>query len=386
MDPGTVLEQGQMVSPEQLPGDDSASNDWQPAYVLYGGAQLFSAETHDKMLALARKWLKEYAWLNDTQKKRVEKRLAQPLDDLRIDFEDGYGRRPDEEEDAHALKVQQALPQVHEPRRCGIRIKPVTRRFAQRGIRTLEIALKNLTVWPRGFCVTLPKLEDPTQVQYVIQELERIENGRPPLPLELMIESPAGLRRIHELIQAAGPRARGVHFGPFEFLASCGIGNGDLLHPVNRQARAQLLMSVSGSGVELADGPTTLLPLPPHRQPSGPQIAENQKSVRLAWEFHRDQVLATREQGYFQSWLLHPAQLVSHAAALLQEYEQALPGALERLTAYWQGRGQARASGGDFDDRATARQWTHIVKQSLDLGLIEESSLRQSLPPDWQQV
>ncbi|MBX3169678.1 MAG: hypothetical protein KF760_19905 [Candidatus Eremiobacteraeota bacterium] len=371
-----------MITAEQLPDEESSSQGWQPAYVLYGGAQLFSAETHDKMLGLARRWLKEYAWLNDTTKKRVEKRLAQPLDDLRIDFEDGYGRRPDEEEDAHALKVAQALPQVHEPRRCGIRIKPVTRRFAARGLRTLEIALQNLTVWPRGFCVTLPKLEEPAQVRFVIQELERIEKGRPPLPLELMIESPAGLRRVHELVQAAGERGRGVHFGPFDFLASCGIGHGDLLHPVNRQARAQLLLAVSGTGLELADGPTTLLPLPPHKQPAGPQIAENQKSVRLAWEFHRDQVLATREQGYFQSWLLHPAQLVSHTAALLQENEKALPGALERLTAYWRGRGQARASGGDFDDRATARQWTRIVAQAVELGLMDESGL----PPEWRQV
>lgn len=375
-----------MITTEQLPGEESSAPPWQPAYVLYGGAQLFSAETHDKMLALARRWLKEYAWLGDTTKKRVEKRLAQPLDDLRIDFEDGYGRRPDEEEDAHALQVQQALPQVHEPRRCGIRIKPVTRRFAQRGVRTLEIALQKLTVWPRGFCITLPKLEDPAQVRYVIQELEHIEKGRPPLPLELMIESPAGLRRVHELVEAAGERARGVHFGPFDFLASCGIGQGDLLHPINRQARAQLLVALGGGRLELADGPTTLLPLAPHKQPSGPQIAENQKSVRLAWEFHRDQVLATREQGYFQSWLLHPAQLVSHAAALLQESEKALPGALERLSAYWQGRGQARASGGDFDDRATARQWTRIVAQSLELGLLEESRLAGVFPSDWRQV
>jgi len=376
-----------VVSVEQLPGDDSGPRPpWQPAYVLYGGAQLFSAEIHDKMLALARRWLKEYAWLNDTTKKRVEKRLAQPLDDLRIDFEDGYGRRTDEEEDAHALAVNAALPQLVEPRRCGIRIKPVTRRFWQRGVRTLHLCLQGLTVWPRGFCITLPKLEDPAQVRFIIQELENLEGGRPPLPLELMIESPTGLRRIHELVSAAGSRCRGVHFGPFDFLASCGIGQGDLLHPVNRQARAQLLVALAGTGVELADGPTTLLPLPPHRPATGAQVSENQKAVRLAWEFHRDQVLATREQGYFQSWLLHPAQLVSHTVALLQEYEQALPGALERLTAYWKGRGQARASGGDFDDRATARQWTRIVSQSLEIGLLDDCTVAQKLPLDWQQV
>lgn len=374
-----------MIKLEHLPGEDPLPQ-WQPAYVLYGGAQLFSADTHDKMISLARRWLKEYAWLGDTARRRVEKRLAQPLDDIRIDFEDGYGRRPDEEEDAHALQVQQALPQVHEPRRCGIRVKPITRRFAQRAVRTLEIALQGLTVWPRGFCITLPKLEHPAQVRFIIQELERIEDGRPPLPLELMIESPAGLRRVPDLLQIAGKRARGVHFGPFDFLASCGIGQGDLLHPVNRAARAQLLLAVSGSGVELADGPTTLLPLPPHKQPSATQLSENQKAVRNAWEFHRDQVLATREQGYFQSWLLHPAQLVSHAAALIQEHEKTLPGALERLIAYWKGRGQARASGGDFDDRATARQWTRLVEQGLELGLIEDSAIAAQLPSNWQQV
>ncbi|MFN8611387.1 MAG: aldolase/citrate lyase family protein [Vulcanimicrobiota bacterium] len=374
-----------MVKLEHLPGEEPPPQ-WQPAYVLYGGAHLFSADTHDKMLNLARRWLKEYPWLGDTAKKRVEKRLFQPLDDIRIDFEDGYGRRSDEEEDAHATQVRLALPQVHEPRRCGIRVKPITRRFAQRAVRTLETALQDLTVWPRGFCVTLPKLEHPAQVRFIIQELERIENGRPPLPLELMIESPTGLRRVADLVQVAGKRARGVHFGPFDFLASCGIGQGDLLHPVNRAARAQLLISLSGSGVELADGPTTQLPLPPHKHPTGAQLTENQKAVRLAWEFHRDQVLATRQQGYFQSWLLHPAQLVSHAAALIQELETALPGALERLIAYWKGLGQARASGGDFDDRATARQWTGVVIRGLELGLIEENALAGQLPDDWQQV
>lgn len=374
-----------MVSLNDLPKDVELVPAWQPAYTLYGGAHLFTAETHDKMQHLARKWLKEYPWLGDTAKKRVEKRLAQPLDDLRIDFEDGYGRRTEAEEDAHAEAVARALPLVHEPRRCGIRVKPITRSWAQRAVRTLHLVLGELKIWPRGFCITLPKLEHPSQVRFVIKTLQEIEGERPPLPLELMIESPTGLRNVEALVAAAGARARGVHYGPYDFLASCGIAGGDGNHPVNRQARTQLLLTLSGRGLELADGPTTILPLPIYKQPGAQQITENHKAVRAAWELHKEDVLAAREHGFRQSWLLHPSQLVSLYAALISESEQALPRALERLIAYWQGLGQARASGGDFDDRATARQWTQVVAQAVELGLADEAQLRQ-LPPHWREV
>jgi citrate lyase beta subunit len=338
------------------------------------------------MLHLAGKWLKEYPWLNESSKKRVERRLTQPLDDLRIDFEDGYGRRSDAEEDGHARAVGLALPLVHEPRRCGIRLKPITRTSAPRAVRTLQLVLEPVKVWPRGFCITLPKVEDPAQVHFVVQNLEQLEEGRSPIPLELMIESPLGLRRLDSLLVAAGSRARGVHFGPYDFLASCQISQGDRHHPVNRQARIQLLLALSGRGVELADGPTGTLPLPLYKTPTPAQVTDNHRSVRAAWELHREQVLLARDQGYRQSWLLHPAQLISLHAALLQEVEQAWPQAWERLSAYWKGLGQARASGGDFDDRATARQWTALLAQAVELGLTSESQLLSSLPEHWREV
>lgn len=373
-----------MVSLKQLPPDLPEAAAWQPAYTLYGGAHRFSVDTHDKMLALARQWMKDYPWLNELTKKRVERHLAQPLDDLRIDFEDGYGRRSDDEEDAHAQAVGQALPQVHEPRRCGVRLKPLTREWGARAARTLHQVLHHVKVWPRGFCITLPKLEEPDQVRFVIQHLEQIEGDRGPLPLELMVESPKGLRQLEAILAAAGSRARGVHFGPYDFLASCGIFQGDLDHPVNRQARTQLLLSLHGRGLELSDGPTTVLPVPPHRQPQPNQVSENHRAVRAAWELHKAQVLSSRNQGFRQSWLLHPSQLVSHAAALLEECEAALPRALERLRLYWKNLGQAGTSGSDFDDRATARQWTQIVAQALDLGAISQAELE--LPPHWREV
>jgi hypothetical protein len=46
---------------------------------------------------------KQAAWLAFTVYNRVVKKLqSEPIEDNRIDFEDGYGNRPDEEEDQHA--------------------------------------------------------------------------------------------------------------------------------------------------------------------------------------------------------------------------------------------------------------------------------------------
>lgn len=376
-----------MVSLTALPEDTEPSPPRdQPSYVLYGGAHRFDRETPDKMRHLARKWLKDYPWLQETARKKVEQRLGQPLEDFRIDFEDGYGRRSDEEEDAHASAVAVDLPATQDCNRIGVRLKPITRRWAARAVRTLHLVTAHCTVWPRGFCVTLPKVEETAQLGWFLQELLPLEGSRGPLALEIMVESPRGLQNVQALVAAAGPRCRGVHFGPFDFLASCGVTQGELMHPLNVAARCELLFRLSDSGLELADGPTTTLPLPPHRNPQPAQMMENHKAVRAAWDKHRDDVLASRSNGYLQSWLLHPSQLVSHSAALFSDLDPQLEPALSRLAAYWQQRGQARASGGDFDDRATARQWTLLVARALASGLISEPEILARLPQNWREV
>jgi len=48
----------------------------------------------------------EPAWLAHTIYNRViEKLKREPVEDFRIDFEDGYGNRPDDEEDGHAASA-----------------------------------------------------------------------------------------------------------------------------------------------------------------------------------------------------------------------------------------------------------------------------------------
>jgi citrate lyase beta subunit len=376
-----------VVSLTDLPADsETGPASEQPTYVLYGGAHRFSRDTPDKMRHLARKWLKDYPWLQESVRKKVEQRLGLALEDFRIDFEDGYGRRSDEEEDAHAAAVGLDLPATQDCKRLGVRIKPLTRGWANRALRTLHLVTAHCTVWPRGFCVTVPKVEEVAQIDWLLAELAELEGNRGPLPLELMVESPRGLRNIEALVAAAAGRCRGVHFGPYDFLASCGVSQGELTHPLNAAARTQLLFRLAGSGVELADGPTTTLPLPPHREPQPGDVMHNHKAVRAAWDKHRDDVLASRRHGFPQSWLLHPAQLISHSAALFADLEPQLESALSRLSAYWQQHGQARATGGDFDDRATARQWTLLLNAAVVSGLISEHEILARLPHNWREV
>src|SRR5215207_5405875 len=98
----------------RYPGDSGAR---QPVHTVYGGAHLFSAETAKKLGELALRSLETYApdagsfaeaigipgdLANKVYDRVREKLRREPVEDFRIDFEDGYGNRPDEEEDGHA--------------------------------------------------------------------------------------------------------------------------------------------------------------------------------------------------------------------------------------------------------------------------------------------
>jgi len=69
------------------------------------------------------------AWMAYSVYNRVlEKLKREPVEDFRIDFEDGYGNRPDAEEDGHAesaaLEVARGMQEGSLPPFIGIRIKP----------------------------------------------------------------------------------------------------------------------------------------------------------------------------------------------------------------------------------------------------------------------
>ncbi len=102
----------------RYPGDAGSR---QPVHTVYGGAQLFRADTAQRLGKIANAAFAEYAGdaaalaratgIGDTAlaqrvHERVRDKLArEAVEDFRIDFEDGYGVRPDDEEAVRAAAV-----------------------------------------------------------------------------------------------------------------------------------------------------------------------------------------------------------------------------------------------------------------------------------------
>ena len=97
----------------------------QPVHTVYGGAQLFKSDSAIKLGKLAVKNLETYAPdaesfadalglpNSDSLRKLVysrvkEKVVREAIEDFRIDFEDGFGNRPDAEEDETAINAARA--------------------------------------------------------------------------------------------------------------------------------------------------------------------------------------------------------------------------------------------------------------------------------------
>ena len=137
---------------------DSAER--QPIHTVYGGAQLFRADSARKIGTLALHSLEQYAPDPETlaaalgiveasadperlRARIVDKLTREPVEDYRIDFEDGYGHRPDAEEDGHcasvATEVADGFRRGALPPFIGVRIKPVSAELQRRSLRTLDL-------------------------------------------------------------------------------------------------------------------------------------------------------------------------------------------------------------------------------------------------------
>ncbi|MEO8381427.1 MAG: phosphoenolpyruvate kinase, partial [Acidobacteriota bacterium] len=234
----------------RFPGDPP---DRQPLHTVYGGAHLFKSDTVRKLGEKGRQVLDEHGvdpftfaravglpeiHAETIWRRVIEKLGREPVEDFRIDFEDGYGNRPDEEEDRHAeIVAGELLKGMREgtlPPFIGIRIKPFTQELTQRSIRTLDIVLTALAgTMPENFVVTLPKIQLPEQVKLlcdVFDELEpRLGLRKDSLRLEFMIEttqsilSERGESNLPRFLDAARGRAVAAHFGTYDYTASCNI-------------------------------------------------------------------------------------------------------------------------------------------------------------------
>jgi citrate lyase beta subunit len=295
----------------------------------------------------------------------LEKLRREPVEDFRIDFEDGFGVRSDGEEDAAADSAARELIAAMDsgslPPFCGIRIRPLNPEWRGRGLRTLHRFLDGLhgRISPH-FAITLPKITSPDQVAELARELKPV----PGLRMEMMIETPQALTRIAELIAAAEGLCVAAHFGPYDYTASLGItaSRQSLLHPACDTARSLMQIHFAGSGIRLSDGPTNILPIPPH-------------SVHAAWKLHFDGVSHALGSGIYQGWDLHPAQLPSRFAAVYAFFLDGLEAASERLRNFIAQSEQATRVGGVFDDAATAQGLVNYFRLAVSCGAIADGEV-----------
>ncbi|HEU0287855.1 MAG TPA: aldolase, partial [Nocardioidaceae bacterium] len=111
----------------------------------------------------------------------LDKLATEPVENLRVDLEDGYGTRPDDIEDADAIGSAQALVAATQagiaPPYLGFRIKSMEPATRHRGLRSLDAALGVLarSGLPSGFVVTLPKVSAVAQVDAMAVACGRLE-------------------------------------------------------------------------------------------------------------------------------------------------------------------------------------------------------------------
>ena len=366
----------------------------QPVHTVYVPADRFGAGLPAQWGRQALKALETYApgavefgaWMGvpgalaaDVRSRVLAKLIAEPVEDLRLDFEDGYGLRGDDVEDADASRAAACLAAEISagaaPALCGLRCKSLEPGTRRRAIRTLDAFLAELLAHgslPDGFVVTLPKVTSADQVTAMVRLCERLEEahgletGR--LVFEVQVETPQvilgadGTATLARCVHAGGSRLAGLHYGTYDYSAALGIAahQQSMEHPVADYARAVMQVAAAGTGVRLSDGSSNVVPEGSRDQVIG------------AWEQHARLVRRSLERGYYQGWDLHPAQLASRYAATFGFFREGLATAAGRLRGYLE-----RAGGPVLEEPATARALAGFLARGLDCGAVTEPELAE---------
>lgn len=271
-----------------------------------------------------------------------------------------------------------------------------------RSMRTLDIFITALLAesdgkLPDNFVITVPKVQLPEQVTAAVCLFDLLEqrNGLTSgsLQLEPMIETPQaiinqdGRSAIGSFIDAAERRCRSIHFGVYDYTASCGItaANQTMGHPTVRLRAPGDARLHPGTGVHLSDGATNILPVGPHRAREGQsltaaQTEQNRAAVHGAWQLGFKDNMHSLRNGFYQGWDLHPAQFVTRYAAVFTFFLAGLPSASGRLKAFVEKAALASLFGDVFDDAATGQGLLNFFLRGIACGAItEEEALATGL-------
>jgi citrate lyase beta subunit len=338
----------------------------------------------------------EPAWLPYSVYNKIIKKLKkEAVEDFRIDFEDGFGNRPDEEEDATAVNAASELAKGMKNKTIspfiGIRIKPFTEDLKNRGVRTLDIFLTTLLEktkgkLPNNFVVMLPKVTIPEQVITLIRLFGIIEkkNNLAPgtLKIETMVEATQiimddeGRSPLMKIIRASEGRCIAAHFGTYDYTASCGITAKyqTMGHPVCDFAHHMTKVALGGTGIFLSDGATNVMPVAPNRgeKLSKEKLKENTESVHNAWRIGYSHTMHSLINGFYQGWDLNPAQLPMRYAATYNFFLSSYDDAVFRLKTFVERAAISTLTGDIFDDAATGQGLLNFFLKAMNCGAITE--------------
>jgi citrate lyase beta subunit len=413
----------------------------QPVHTVYGGANLFKSDTCIKMGEIALRNLQTYApnfvslaktlklhghehlphsekditdltarldklseaerkkepaWLSYSVYNKIIKKLkSEAVEDFRIDFEDGFGNRPDDEEDATAVNAANELAAGMKNKTIspfiGIRIKPFTEDLKHRGVRTLDIFLTTLLektngMLPENFVVMLPKVTIPEQVITIVRLFDLLEktNGLKAgtIKMETMVEATQiimddeGRNPLMRIIRASEGRCIAAHFGTYDYTASCGITAKyqTMSHPVCDFAHHMTKVALGSTGIFLSDGATNVMPVARHRGEnlSDEQQAENRESVHNAWRIGFNHTTHSLINGFYQGWDLNPAQLPMRYAATYNFFLGSYEEATFRLKTFIERAAISTLTKDIFDDAATGQGLLNFFLKAMNCGAITE--------------
>lgn len=416
------------------PGDRSGR---QPIHTVYGGADLFKYNSAQKMGQVALNTLTTYApdfaifakalelpgyeklphdensvqklsqnikkgdlaWLPYTVYHKVITKLkSEPVEDFRIDFEDGFGNRSWDEEDETAVTAAMATAKGMQkgtlPPYIGIRIKPFTEDLKERGVRTLDLYLTTLNEQTEGrlpdnFVVMLPKVTIPEQVEALVRIFEVIEANTAirsgALKCEMMVETTQavldseGKNPLRKFVKASNGRMIATAFGTYDYTASCNITAKyqDMGHQVCDFAHHVMKVALGSTGIWLSDGATNVMPIGPHRgdKLTDKQLKENTEVVHRTWKQAYDHTRHSLWKGLYQGWDLHPGQFPTRYAAVYTFFLESYENAKHRLNVFMERAARATLTGEVFDDAATGQGLLNYFLTGMNCGALSQDEV-----------
>jgi citrate lyase beta subunit len=305
----------------------------------------------------------------------VEAKLGhEPVEDLRVDFEDGYGRRGDDEEDKAATAAGAALAATRGLLPfAGLRQKSLEGDTRARAVRTLDLFLGAYLAAggdPAALIVTCPKVSAPDQVAALVALCAGLEDahGIPEgaLRFELQIETPAavlgpdGTATVAPMLGVADGRCLALVYGTYDYSAALGVAPAEQRsdHPVAEHAKAVMQVAAANTGVRVCDGSSNILPVGDH------------EAVLHAWRVQARLVWRALRGGLYQGWDMHPAQLPARFLVTYAFFRQGAPEAVARLRAY-----RTKAESGVMDEPATERALAAYLARGVGCGALDPAEV-----------